>query len=156
MKIDLKEILKQLSLPVGLVALFAAILGLFDVELDAVLLIVEGLVGTFSLIALLINILKWTGVVTNGSAGKWSAALNLVVVVAVTVIFKLYPSFDFDSVDAQIAEFARVAGIVFAYIIQILGSKFMHKALTRGLFVPAWSYSMRSSMQGGYISTSRA
>lgn len=143
MKIDLKELFMQLSLPIGLVALFAAVLGLFGVELDMVLRIVEGLTGTFTLIALLVNILKWAGAIQDGYAGKWSAVLNLVVVIAVTVIFKLYPTFDFGSVDAQIAELARVAGVVFAYIIQLVGSKHIHMAMVRGLFIPAFSHSLR-------------
>ena len=133
MKIDLKELLKALGLPVGLVALFAAILGLLGMDLDKVLLIVEGLAGTFTLIALLINILKWAGVVNDGTAGKWSAMLNLIVIVAVSVVFKFFPAFDFGSLDVQIAEFAKVAGVVFAYIIQIIGSKQVHLAVTRGL-----------------------
>ncbi len=145
MKIDLKELLKQLSLPVGLVALFAAILGLFGVELDTVLLIVDGLVGTFALIALLINVLKWAGVINDGSAGKWSAGANLAVVVTVAVVFRLYPSFDFGSIDAQIGEFARVVAIVFAYIIQIVGSRAVHLAMTRGLNIRAFSYTLSPS-----------
>lgn len=142
MKIDLSETLKQLGLPVGLVALFAAVLGLFGVELDTILKICEGLVGTFALVALVINILKWAGVVKDGTAGVWSAVINLSVLITVTVVFKLYPAFDFGSVDAQIAEFAKVAGIVFAYLVQMIGSKSVHQAVTRGL---KWrmSYSYR-------------
>jgi hypothetical protein len=141
MKIDLGETLKQLGLPISLVALFAAVLGLFGVSLDNILLIVEGLTGTFALVALLINILKWAGVVNDGAAGKWSAAVNLIVLVAVTVVFKLYPLFNFGSIDAQIAEFVKVAGIVFAYIIQIVGSRHVHFAMVYGLKVRAFSYS---------------
>lgn len=144
MKIDLGTILKELGWPLGLVALFAAILGLFGVSLDNILHIVEGLVGTFALIALLINILKYVGVVNDGTAGKWSAALNLVVLITVTVVFKLYPTFDFGSVDAKIGELAKVAGIVFAYIIQLIGSRATHVAMTRGLRINAFSHSMRA------------
>lgn len=146
MKLDLPQTLKELGLPIGLVALFAAILSLFGVSLDNILLIIEGLTGTFALIALLINILKWAGVVNDGTAGKWSAAANLVVLLAVTIVFKLYPQFNFGSIDAQIAEFAKVAGIVFAYIIQIIGSKGVHNALTRGLKIKAFSNSHRHSL----------
>jgi hypothetical protein len=141
MKIDLKETLKQLGLPISLVAFFAAVLGLFGVSLDNILLIIEGLVGTFALIALLIDILKWAGVVNDGTAGKWSAAANLVVLIAVTVVFKLYPLFNFGSIDAQIAEFVKVAGIVFAYIIQIVGSRHVHFAMVYGLKMRAFSHS---------------
>lgn len=142
MKIDLPQTLRELGLPIGLVALFAAILGMFGVDLDMILLIVEGLAGTFALVALLINIMKWAGVINDGTAGKWSAAANLVVLVAVTVAFKLYPQFDLGSIDAQIAEFVRVAGIVFAYIIQIVGSKGVHRALVNGLKIQAFTHSV--------------
>jgi hypothetical protein len=141
MKIDLPETLRQLGLPIGLVALFAAVLCLFGMSLDNILLIVEGLTGTFALIALLVNVLKWAGVVNDGTAGKWSAVGNLIVLVAVTVAFKLYPLFDISGIDAQIAEFVKVAGIVFAYIIQIVGSRHVHFAMVYGLKIRAFSYS---------------
>jgi len=141
MKIDLAETLRQLGLPLALVAFFAAVLGLFGVSLDNILLIVEGLTGTFALIALVVNVLKWAGVVNDGTAGKWSAVGNLVVLVAVVVVFKLYPTFDFGGIDAQIAEFVKVGGIVFAYIIQIVGSRHVHYAMVYGLKIRAFSYS---------------
>lgn len=142
MKIDLASVFKELGLPLGLVALFAALLGLTGVSLDAVLLIVQGLIGTFALLALLINILKWAGVVTDGNAGKWSAVANLLVLVAVSVVFKLYPEFDFTSFDAHAAELARVAGIVFAYILQIVGTKSVHRAMAYGMNIKAFSYQL--------------
>jgi hypothetical protein len=141
MKIDLAETLKLLGLPISLVALFAAVLGLFGVSLDNILLTVEGLTGTFALIALVVNVLKWAGVVKDGTAGKWSAVGNLVVLVAVTIVFKLYPAFNFGSVDTHIAEFVKVAGIVFAYIIQIVGSKHVHFAMVHGLKIRKFSIS---------------
>lgn len=146
MKIDLPETLKQLGLPVGLVALFAAILGLIGLSLDNILQICGGLVGMFSLVALLINILKWAGAVNDGTAGKWSAAINLVVLAGVVALVKFVPGFDLAGLDAQIGAFAAVASVVFAYIVQIVGSRQVHKAVTRGLNVSAWSNTMR--MQG--------
>ena len=143
MKIDLGIIFKELGLPIALVALFAAVLRLFGMSLDGILQTVEGLTGTATLIALVINVLKWIGVISDGTSGKWSAALNLSVLIAVTIVFKLYPLFDFASVDAQIAEFAKVAGIVFAYVIQIVVSKRVHTAFAYGLNIPAWSYTLR-------------
>jgi len=142
MKVDLKETLKALELPAGLLALFAAVLGIFGVELVTVLLIVEGLVGTFALIALLINVLKWAGVISDGSAGKWSAIANLVVVVAVALVFKLYPTLDFTALDTNVADFVNVAGVVFAYIVQLVGSKGVHVALTNGIGIQAFSHSL--------------
>lgn len=140
MKIDIGTIFKELALPAGLVAVFAAVLGLVGTPLDVVLLIVEGLVGTFALIALVINVLKWAGVIHDGISGKLSAIANLIVVISVAVVFKLYPQFDFVSFDAQVAEFARVVGIVFAYLIQLVGTKAVHRAMSRGLHLQAFTF----------------
>ena len=148
MKIDLPETLKQLGLPVGLVALFAAILGLIGLSLENILQICGGLVGAFSLVALLINILKWAGAVNDGTAGKWSAAINLVVLAAVVVITRFFPGIDLPAIDAQIGAFAAVAAVVFAYIVQIVGSKQVHKAVTRGLNVTAWSNTVQARAAG--------
>lgn len=148
MKIDLQETFKQLGLPIVLVAFFGALLNLFGVSMERSLMIIEGLSGTFALVAVVINVLKWAGVVNDGTAGKWSAGANLVVLVLVITVFKLYPQFDFGSVDAQIAEFAKVLGIVFAYIIQLVGSRQVHYALTRGLKVYAFSF---SSLHAAYV-----
>lgn len=142
MKIDIETVFKALALPIGLIALFSALLGLFGISLDTIILIAESLVGTFALISLLINVLKWAGAISDGDAGKWSAAGNLLVVVTVSVIFKLYPQFDFEGIDLKIVEFVRVAGVVLAYIIQIVGSKAVHAVMTRGLNVRAFSYTL--------------
>jgi hypothetical protein len=140
MKIDLTQTLKELGLPVGLGVIFAAILGLFGVPLENILLIIEGLAGTSALVALLINVLKWAGVVNDGTAGKWSAVANLAVLVMVTVVYKLYPQFEFSDVDVQLAEFAKVVGIVFAYVVQIVGTKRFHRTLVHGFNVRAFSH----------------
>jgi hypothetical protein len=146
-KINLEELLKSLGLPIGLVALFSAVLGLIGIQIETVLLIAEGLIGTFALIALLINVLKWAGVVTDENAGRWSAAANLAVIIAVALIFKLFPSFDFVSVDAQLGEFARVVGVVFAYVVQVVGSKGVHVAMTQGLGIKAFSLTKQAATE---------
>lgn len=143
MKVDLASVLKELGLPVALLALFAAVLGLFGIQLDLILTIVQGLAGTFTLLALLINVLKYAGVITDGTAGKWSATANLLVVIGVAMLFKLYPQFDFAGMDAHLGEFARVAGIVFAYILQLIGTKSVHRALAYGMNIRAFSYSLQ-------------
>ncbi len=128
MKIDLSTIMHSLGLPLGLVALFAVLLGLMGMSLEVIVAIAESLVGTFTLIALLINVLKWAGAIDDGWAGRISAIANLVVVGIVAVVFNLSPSFDFAGVDAQIGEFAKVALVIFAYVVQLVGSRMVHKA----------------------------
>lgn len=100
MKIDLPEILKRLGLPAGLTLLFAALLNLFGLSLDEIVAVSGNLFGIALLIGLAIDVFKWAGILDEGWAGKVSAVLNLAVLVCIAVVFKLYPSFDFVSVDA--------------------------------------------------------
>lgn len=150
MKINLEATFKALGLPVGLLIIFGAILGMFGVQLDTILLIVEGLAGTFALIALLINLFKYVGAINDGVAGKLSLIGNLIVTITVAVVFKLYPQFDFNGVDAQIAEFVRVVGIVIAYGIQLAGTKSIHLFLTRGLNLRVFSYTLQQSWEAPF------
>lgn len=129
MKINLEQIWKELGLPVALSVLFAGLLGLLGLSIDQVLGVAAGLFGVAMLIGLIVDVLKWSGVVDEGWAGKVSAALNLAVLAVVAVMLKLYPEFDFSNADEQVMEFARVFAVVFAYITQIVSSKQFHNAL---------------------------
>lgn len=141
MKVDLNEILKTLGWSLGLVAVFASVLSLFGVSLDQVLAIAGTMVGAQMLISLAINVLKWAGVVNDGSAGKWSAALNLVGLAGIAVGLGLYPSFDFPKLDASFVVIAQFASLIFGYIVQVAGTKRGHQFMVRGLGVRAFSYS---------------
>lgn len=140
MKIDLETTLKTLGLPVGLALLFSALLGLAGLSLDQVLAIALSLVGFAALIGLLLDVCKWAGVLPEGWAGKVSAALNLAALVVIAIVLKLYPAFDFASADAQIAEFVKAAAVVFAYIIQLTGSKSVHTFVVNGIGIKSFQY----------------
>ena len=138
MKPDLGKFLTTLGWNVGLVTVFGAVLSLFGVSLDQVLTIALSMVGFQLLISLCINVLKWAGVINDGTAGKWSAALNLVGVAVVAVTIGYNPAFDFAKLDAQLIDIARFGALVFTYIVQIAGTKYMHQTVTYGLGVRAF------------------
>lgn len=133
MKIDLAEVWNNLKLPAGLMLVFSALLIWFGTPLEDVLGIIGGLAGVSALVFLLLDVLKYVGALPDGYAGVMSSVIHLALILAVAAILKLYPSFDFASADAQIAEFAKVAGLVFAYIIQIFGTKQIRAAALQGL-----------------------
>lgn len=139
MKIDLPTLLKTVGLPVGLAAVFGAVLLLFGSTLDQVLAIAGSLVGLALTIALLIDVLKLTGAVSDGTSGKWSAAINLIVVVAIPVVLKFWPAFDFAGLDAQLQALAQFGYLVLSFVVQIIGTQQLHNAYTYGLGVRKFS-----------------
>ncbi len=141
MKIDLGKLFAALGLPVGLMAVFSALLIWFGTPIEQVLDVIGGLAGVSALVLLVLDVLKYVGALPDNYAGKVSAVIHLALILGVASVLKLYPSFDFASADAQVAEFAKVAGLMFAYIIQIIGSKNMRAALVNGLGVQLYSHS---------------
>jgi hypothetical protein len=139
MKLNLEDILKSLAWPLGLIAVFSAVLALFGVSLPLVLAIAVTMVGAQALISLLVDVLKWSGVVDDGTAGKWSAAFNLIGLIGIAVGLYLNPAFDFKALDAQFQTLAQFAVLIFAYVVQIAGSKRVHQLTTKGLGVTALS-----------------
>lgn len=124
MKIE--EILKTLGLPIGLIAVFGAVLALFGLSFDQIVTVAGAMVGLQLLIAVAVNILKYAGVVNDGSAGKWSAGINLLSMAGIAVMLGLKPEFDFSSLDSQFADIARFAALILTYVVQISGTKMMH------------------------------
>ena len=135
---DLKKFFSELGLPLGLIAVVSSVLLLIGIELDQVLSIAGTLIGVPLAIALLIDVLKWAGVVEDSTAGKWSAAFNLIVLGLIVIALKAYPQFDFASVDAQVSEFVRFFALVFGYVVQVSATKKLHTAYSQGLGI-SWS-----------------
>lgn len=142
MKIDVQEIVKSFGLPAGMVALFAAILGLVGLSLDQIVDVAGTLVGVAAVVALLLNVLKWSGALPDGWAGLISAGINLAVLVVIAVVLKVNPAFNFASFDAQAGEFAQTAAVLFAYIVQITSSKSAHRFMSSGLGIKAATHSV--------------
>ena len=87
------------------------------------------LLGFAALIAVLINILKLTGVVKDDTAQIWSAGLNLAGLVALFLARMFIPDLDIPFLDEQAAQFANAMTVIVAYISQLLSSKLTHYAI---------------------------
>jgi uncharacterized membrane protein YczE len=136
----LQELFKAIGLPVGLVAIVVAVAGFMGLPLEQALQLFGVLVGVPFVIALVIDILKQFGVVDDGTAGKWSAVLNLVVILALAVLLKFVPNFDVVSLDKQILELAKAVAIIVIYLIQLFGTQSAHRAYVRGLGIVRFSH----------------
>ena len=105
---------------------------LLEVNMEDLLVQWGALAGFAALIAFVINILKEFGIVKEGQAPTWSAALNLFGL-AFLLIMKIYaPMTDIGGLDNQLTEFVNVGVVVFGYILQLLSSKMAH-AVIRGV-----------------------
>lgn len=108
--------------------------------MDDLLLQWSTLAGFGALIAFVVNVLKSLGLVRDGQAPTWSAALNLLGLAGLLALRVYAPQVDIVAVDEQVAQFVEVGLVVFAYIVQLLGSKVGHAA-ARGapLIGKTWS-----------------
>ncbi len=138
MKIDLEVLLKSLGLNVVWIAVFAAVLNLFGVDLNTVIGIAVTMIGLQLLISLAVNVLKWAGVVNDGTAGKWSAALNLCGLGLIAYLLASNPAFDFAKLDAQFVDIAKFLNLLFGFVVQVAGTKYWHQSMTYGLGVTAF------------------
>lgn len=98
-------------------------------ELNELLLQWSALAGFAALIALAINVLKAAGVVKDGDAPTWSAALNLAGLAGLLALRVYKPEIDVGGLDAQAAELAQVLTVIFGYVLQLLAAKATHIAL---------------------------
>jgi len=96
----------------------------------AILVQVGSLVGVSAAIAALINVGKQFGLVKDGQAGAYSAALNLVALAAL-VALKLYrPDILLEDADVQLSAFAQIVGLLLTLVTQIKVSSGTHATLS--------------------------
>ena len=130
----LEDILKTLGLPLALVAVIVAFLAWAGLTLDELYVVAASLVGLQLFLSFLVDVLKYVGVVNEGTSGYWSAGFNLITLIGVAFWLKLFPTFDIHAVDSQLFDLAKVLSLVFAYITQIIGTKAVHKvSASKGL-----------------------
>ena len=104
--------------------------------LTDIMLIIGGLAGLGGFISILVNLLKQLNVVKDGTADQWFQGINLVVFVAVTIVYMLNVPVDWGRIDGWLAILSTVMGLV----IQTLGGKLPYTAL-KGAPVIGFSYS---------------
>ena len=136
---ELKDIFKTLGIPLALVAVIVSLLAWFGLTLEQLYVVAASLVGLQLFQSFLIDVLKWAGVVDDGTAGKWSAVFYLVTLGGLGIYLGFFPTFDIHAVDNQLLELAKVLGVIFAYVTQMIGTKAVHKvAISKGL-VPTFA-----------------
>ncbi|MBN8654808.1 MAG: hypothetical protein J0M11_03660 [Anaerolineae bacterium] len=127
----LETIFKTLGLPLALIAVIVALLNWAGLDIERIYAVAVSLVGFQLLGFVLIDALKYAGVVTAGDSGKWSAVYNLITLVGVAVYLGFAPSFDISGLDAQVYELAKVLGILLAYVSGLTGTKGWHLLASR-------------------------
>jgi hypothetical protein len=98
------------------------------------------LAGVAALVAVVINVMKSLNVVKAGDAQTWSAGFNLLAIVGLFILKVFAPDVDITGIDAQSAQFAQVAQVVIAYVMQLGISKLTHISL-RGVPIVGTSQS---------------
>lgn len=103
------------------------------------------LIGVSKLIAALINLLKLTGLVRDGTSATWSASLNLAAFAALVLLGVYRPDLTMELLDGYAGQIAGVLLFLLGFLTQIVGSKSGHTALSNAS-VPliGTSYSKRA------------
>ena len=96
-------------------------------------------VGAGALIAIVINVLKYFGVVKDGEAPRWNAALNLGLIVVFVAVQLIWPGQSLQVIDTNLGLIAAILSFVFGYVLEIGSSKVTHAAVS-GLPVIGKSY----------------
>ena len=143
MKGKFYAILKTLGVPASLTAVIIAVLYGMGVDPEQIALIAGGLVGVPALVFLLIDVLKWAGVINDGIAGKLSAVFHFAIYAALVVQFKLHPTFDVLAFDAKVFEFVNMAVIVFGYITSLVTTKQFHVYTVKSIGISEFSLSAK-------------
>lgn len=91
-----------------------------------IVLEVTALVGFAAFVSLLINVLKFFGVVKDGTSDKWVAGFNLAGILALFTARLFIPDWNPLPVDNILLEIATVGGYILTYVIMIYGSRFTY------------------------------
>lgn len=100
-------------------------------NLDTILAVLAALVGWPALVALVIDILKYLGIVDDGTSGKWNLGFNLVGFVLVGIAVGFFPEIDITKIDEVLAEYVKLAAYIFALVVQILTTRGFHALYVR-------------------------
>lgn len=87
------------------------------------------LIGFSALVSLIVNVLKFFGVVQDGTADKWVASFNLLGVLALFATRLFIPGFDPVPVDSVMGQIASVGVYIMSFVVMIFGSKLTYVAV---------------------------
>lgn len=112
--------------------------------LDSILAVLAALVGWPALVALVVDVLKYFGVVTDTNAGKWSLGFNLFGFVGVAVLLGFFPQVDIPGWDAVLLNYVTIAGYVITLLLQMGSAKMFHALYKKSnSYRNAFSYSAK-------------
>jgi len=114
-------------------------------SLDDLFVSFKSLTGVAMMIAVLVNILKASGVAQDDTAQTWAAGLNLLGLCGLFVAQVLGYSNAVPAFDGQLGEFANVLSVVFAFAWQLWVSRKTHGSLLAGLPWVGTSYTGRKA-----------
>lgn len=99
---------------------------------ENIVLEVGALIGFAAFVSLVVNVLKFFGVVKDGTADKWVAGFNLVGVLALFAVRMFIPDFNPIQIDSVLQQIALIGAYIMSYVTMLLGSKLTYIA-TKGL-----------------------
>jgi hypothetical protein len=108
-------------------------------NVETILAIVAALIGVPALWALVIDVGKWAGWITDGNAGKVSAVCNLITILVVAAVMQFWPIINIAGIDAQLLEIVKFMALIFGLLQQIITTKAAHLLYTRVFKIKAFT-----------------
>ena len=97
------------------------------------------LAGFSKLNAVIVQVLKYAGIVKDGTSSNWAAGLNLAAFIGLIYFGVFQPHVTVEVLDGYAAQIAEIALYVFGFIMQMTGSKPTYDDL-KASKVPVLSY----------------
>ena len=106
--------------------------------LEEILKIIAGMAGLGAFTSMLINFLKAVGLVKDGQADKAFKIADLVIFLAVTVIYLVKVQIDW----AQVDQWLVLLTVLLGYVVSVFSGEFTHGAI-KGTPLIGFSYSQK-------------
>jgi len=104
--------------------------------LEEILAIIAGMAGLGAFVSMLINLLKAIGLVQDGQADKAFKVADLIVFVAVMVVYLVKVQVDW----AQVDEWLVLLTALLGYVVSVFSGEFTHETI-KGTPLIGYSYS---------------
>lgn len=112
-------------------------------DFNALLVTLASMGGFAAIVAVIINVLKYFGLVKEGAAPTWSAGFNILGLILLFVA-GFFPDLNIQGVDNVLNVLAQIFTLAFSLVIQLLSSKLAHNAI-KGTPVLGKSYTLERS-----------
>lgn len=114
----------------------------FDLQ-DLVRLVIGfgSMAGVAALVAIVVDVFKRFGLVRDGEAPRWSAALNLLLLIGLVAARYLAPQYSVEFLDEQAGTVAQLAAVILSFVMQLSLSPQIHDTAVRENLPIAFSHS---------------